>query len=74
MIHEEGTIKGPGNVSLYYQMWRPEGTPRATLVIAHGLGEHSGRYMNVVNHLVPKGYGIYALDHLGHGRSPGQRG
>jgi alpha-beta hydrolase superfamily lysophospholipase len=44
------------------------------LVIVHGFGEHSGRYMNVVNHLVPKGYAIYALDHRGHGRSPGPRG
>jgi alpha-beta hydrolase superfamily lysophospholipase len=29
--------------------------------------------MNIVNHLVPKGYAIYAVDHRGHGRSPGPR-
>ncbi|MBX3057756.1 MAG: lysophospholipase [Anaerolineae bacterium] len=74
MIHEESTVTAPGNMNLYYQIWRPDAPPRATLVITHGLGEHSGRYMNVVNHLVPKGYVVYALDHLGHGRSPGQRG
>ncbi len=74
MQHEEGTFQGAGGVEQYYQVWRPEGTPRATLVIVHGLGEHSGRYQNVVNHFVPKGYVIYALDHVGHGRSPGQRG
>lgn len=74
MNHEESTFQTAGNVSRYYQVWRPEETPRATLVIVHGLGEHGGRYMNVVNYLVPRGYVIYALDHLGHGRSPGQRG
>ena len=43
------------------------------LLIVHGLGEHSGRYMNVVNHFVPLGYAIYGLDHIGHGKSGGMR-
>lgn len=74
MEHREGTFSGYGGLSLYYQCWRPEGVPRAVLVIVHGFGEHSGRYMNVVNHLVPRGIAVYALDHRGHGRSPGPRG
>jgi alpha-beta hydrolase superfamily lysophospholipase len=37
------------------------------------MGEHSGRYVNVVNHLVPLGYAVYGLDHIGHGRSEGGR-
>ena len=45
----------------------------AVLLIAHGLAEHSGRYMNVVNHFVPKGYAVYGLDHIGHGKSSGKR-
>ena len=47
--------------------------PRAVVVVAHGLGEHSGRYGNVVQALVPRGYAIYAIDHRGHGRSGGPR-
>ncbi len=43
------------------------------LILVHGLAEHGGRYMNVVNHFVPLGYAVYALDHLGHGKSQGQR-
>lgn len=74
MKHAEGTFTGFNNEQLYYQVWRPEAEPVATLVIAHGLGEHGGRYMNVVEALLPQGYVIYALDHRGHGRSPGQRG
>lgn len=58
---------------LYYQRWLPKKI-RRIMVVAHGLGEHSGRYGNLVEHFVPKGYGIYALDHRGHGRSSGIRG
>lgn len=48
--------------------------PRAGLVIAHGLGEHSGRYQNVIERLAPKGITIWALDHRGHGQSGGAKG
>ncbi|MBN1311538.1 MAG: lysophospholipase [Anaerolineae bacterium] len=74
MDHIEGTFQGFGDVHLFYQRWRPEKKPKAVLVIVHGFGEHSGRYMNVVDHFVPRQYAIYGLDHRGHGRSPGQRG
>jgi alpha-beta hydrolase superfamily lysophospholipase len=74
MEHEEGTFSGEGGLALYYQRWRPEGAPRAVLAVVHGFGEHSGRYGNVVDWFVPRGYAVYALDIRGHGRSPGQRG
>ena len=74
MQHREGTFYGYGRLPLYYQSWKPEDPPRAVLLIVHGHGEHSGRYKNVVDRLVPQGFAIYALDHRGHGRSPGPRG
>lgn len=70
---QEGTFNGSEGLSLYYQSWQPDSPARGVLVIVHGLGEHGGRYKNVVNHLVPLGFAVYALDHRGHGRSPGQR-
>ena len=73
MRHEEGFFQGLGNARIYHQCWLPDGEVRAVLFIVHGVGEHSGRYMNVVNHFVPLGYGVYGLDHLGHGRSDGMR-
>ncbi|MEZ4511069.1 MAG: alpha/beta hydrolase [Chloroflexota bacterium] len=72
--HNQGTFKGADGLDLFYQSWLPESGADATLVIVHGLGEHSGRYQNVVNHFVPQGYAIYSFDHRGHGRSPGQQG
>ena len=47
---------------------------RARLVIAHGLGEHSGRYGNVVNRLLPANFSIWIPDHRGHGQSGGKKG
>jgi len=73
MNHEEGTFQTSDDVTMFFQSWQPE-EPKATLVIIHGLGEHSSRYTNVVDHLVPKGYAIYSMDNRGHGRSPGQQG
>ena len=73
MQHYEGTLRGIRGNDIYYQGWRPDGACRAVLVIVHGLAEHGGRYANLVERLVPRGYAAYALDHPGHGRSGGPR-
>ncbi len=73
MSHQEGFFKGVRDANIYYQTWLPNDDPKAVLVIVHGLAEHSGRYMNVVNHVLPLGYAVYGLDHPGHGRSEGTR-
>jgi len=73
MDHVEGSFNGVRNTSIFHQAWLPEGETKAVVLIVHGLGEHSGRYGNVVDALVPRGYAIYALDHIGHGRSGGER-
>lgn len=52
--------------------------PRAVLLLQHGLGEHSARYVIQYNQLIPRllhaGISVYAFDLWGHGRSPGGRG
>ena len=73
MKHTEGTFKSVRDLNIYYQAWLPDGDVKAVLLIVHGLGEYCGRYMNVVNHFVPLGYAIYGLDHIGHGKSDGER-
>ena len=74
MKYQEGYLKGVRETDIYYQCWLPEGEPKAILLVVHGLAEHSGRYRNVVNFLVPLGYAVYGIDHIGHGKSGGQRG
>jgi acylglycerol lipase len=73
MNYIEGNFEGVRKANIYYQGWLPEGNVKAVLLVIHGLGEHSGRYMNVVNHFVPLGYAVYGLDHIGHGKSEGTR-
>lgn len=73
MKRQEGFFTAARGSKRYYQVWLPESPPKAVLLLVHGLAEHSGRYTNLVSHLVPRGYGVYALDHVGHGKSDGAR-
>lgn len=50
------------------------GVRRASLILLHGFGEHSGRYGHVAQWFAERGVAVYALDQRGHGRSPGTRG
>jgi acylglycerol lipase len=59
-------------LQLYTQSWLPD-TPRAIVILSHGYAEHSNRYQHFASHLVQNGFGVYALDHRGHGRSEGER-
>ena len=74
MQHHESTFTGSGGLRIYRQQWLPDEAARAAVIIVHGIGEHSGRYTNLVNQLIPQQYALYALDHRGYGRSEGQCG
>src|SRR5829696_5169695 len=50
------------------------GTPWASVVLVHGLGEHSGRYEHVGDQLTAAGIEVSAYDHRGMGGSGGRRG
>ncbi|MEO1594703.1 MAG: lysophospholipase [Pseudomonadota bacterium] len=69
MPHESGTLES----RLIWQSWQPE-SPKAVVLIAHGLAEHGGRYTHVADALTQAGYAVFAIDHAGHGQSPGKRG
>lgn len=68
-----GTFRGADGLPLHARAWTAPG-PRAALLVAHGLGEHAGRYSTLAADLVARGVSVYAPDHRGHGRSPGKRG
>jgi acylglycerol lipase len=74
MNHIEGEFNGPRNISIYHQAWLPDGDPKAGLLFVHGMGSHSGRYMNIVGQFVPRGVAVFGHDHIGHGKSGGERG
>jgi lysophospholipase len=56
---------------LYLRRDIPE-SPKAAVVIVHGLCEHQGRYDYVAEKLCGAGYCVYRFDHRGHGRSKGK--
>ncbi len=72
----EGTFTTSDGLQLRTLTWLPsEDVERlGVVVIAHGLGEHIGRYAHVARALVAAGFAVRGLDHRGHGRSGGLRG
>ncbi|HIE77403.1 MAG TPA: alpha/beta hydrolase [Candidatus Thioglobus sp.] len=74
MIKKDGFFHDINGSNIFYQCWLPKDDIKAVLLVVHGLAEHSGRYMNIVNEFVPMGFAVYALDHIGHGKSDGIRG
>jgi len=49
--------------------------PMGVIVLVHGFGEHSGRYVeNVIPILLDSGMAVVAYDNIGHGKSSGKRG
>ena len=74
MQHTETTIQSSGGLELYVQKWQADVPNRAVIAIVHGFGGYGGRYMNLVNELVPRGLVLCGVDLRGHGRSPGLRG
>ncbi|MFY4720912.1 alpha/beta hydrolase [Streptomyces sp. LaBMicrA B280] len=48
-------------------------TPRFLALLVHGYGEHAGRYDGLAAVLTGLGAAGYAPDHMGHGRSAGER-
>lgn len=42
---------------------------RGVVQIAHGMGEHIGRYLGLIDALVSAGFTVYGNDHRGHGRT-----
>ena len=73
MQQTEGNFKSIRDLNIFYKGWLPDGDVKAVLLIVHGVGEYCERYMNVVNRFVPLGYAVYGLDHIGHGKSDGER-
>lgn len=58
---------------LVARTWSGSAEPTHVVVIAHGYGEHIGRYERLADALVRNGAVVYAVDHVGHGKSEGER-
>ncbi len=73
MTRTTSTFSGVGGTTIEYDVYEPEGEPAGLLLVAHGLGEHRGRYEHVAARFTPLGLRVVVPDHRGHGRSGGPR-
>jgi alpha-beta hydrolase superfamily lysophospholipase len=70
--HQEGFLNSGDHLRLYWQRYRPP-SPKATVAVLHGGGDHSGRYPALTAGLVRAGFEVALLDFRGHGQSDGRR-
>jgi alpha-beta hydrolase superfamily lysophospholipase len=68
------TLTGTRGNRLHVTEVLPTGSGLGTIVLVHGYGEHSGRYMDVADQMAARGYRVVMPDVRGHGRSQGDRG
>jgi alpha-beta hydrolase superfamily lysophospholipase len=52
----------------------PMAEAKGSIVLMHGIGEHSGRYRHIAAFFNECGLSVRCYDHRGHGRSDGRRG
>jgi len=69
----EETYAGKGGLKIFFRSWRPAGTPKAVIVICHGVNSHGGQYIWAAEQFVKAGFAVYALDLRGRGKSEGER-
>ncbi len=72
-VRTEGNFDGHDGTELFYQTWTiPEA--RGTLVVTHGMSEHSEAYDLFASGMTRSGWNVIGWDLRGHGRSQGKRG
>ena len=69
MHHEAFWLNASDATPLYVNRWFADEAPKAIVMIAHGMAEHSGRYGRLAAALVQAGFAVYGHDQRGHGRS-----
>ncbi|WP_373493958.1 lysophospholipase [Aquiflexum sp.] len=68
MKHLETSYTTHDGIKLYLQAWMPEKS-EASILIVHGLGEHSSRYAHFAKKLVNRNIAVFTFDGRGHGKS-----
>lgn len=65
------TYKTLDNERIFYYRWKvaKNKSVKAIVQIAHGVGEHAGRYESIAKCLQDDGFEVYANDHRVHGKS-----
>ena len=67
------TISASDGINLFVRDHSVKNSDKVILLI-HGLGEHSGRYLNLIQDFNDKNLSVFTIDIRGHGKSEGKRG
>ena len=67
------TLPARDGTPLLTRQWAPAGEPWATILVVHGLGEHSGRHEATAGRFAAAGIVAASYDHRGFGASAGRR-
>jgi alpha-beta hydrolase superfamily lysophospholipase len=54
---------------IFVRRWSPTGSPKAVLLVAHGMAEHSARYERLADAMTQAGWAVYVPDLRGHGKT-----
>lgn len=73
MRSDQITFTMPDDLKIIIYRWLPDSLSdiKAFVVISHGMVEHAGRYGRFAEALVNAGFGVYAHDQRGHGKTAG---
>jgi len=69
----EETFDGKDGLKIYLRSWKPDGAPRAVVVICHGVNSHGGQYLWTAGELVKRAMPSSPSDLRGRGKSEGER-
>ena len=68
MSYSTHTFTAKDGATIFYYRWKTE-KPKGIVQIAHGVGEHAGRYKRIAEILQQNNYAVFANDHRIHGNS-----
>lgn len=69
----ESSFEGVGGLRIATKSWKPEGSPRAIMILVHGFNAHSGYMVWPAEQFTANGFAVHALDLRGRGKSEGER-
>ncbi len=71
--HTSYSISASDGIKLFIRDYSLQNSNKVILII-HGLGEHSGRYLKLIQDFNDKDISVFTIDIRGHGKSEGKRG
>ncbi|MBY0572914.1 MAG: lysophospholipase [Undibacterium sp.] len=71
---QEFFLNTSDKTAIFVRDWPALSSHAPGILLMHGLGEHSGRYLHVARFFQSLGFRVRSFDHRGHGQSQGPRG